>query len=347
MSEKSTNYIKGRGAQFNPNNPFNKWMQDEHLVLSGETKYIPTHAKTLVNKVESPDIPMPYSMNPYQGCEHGCVYCYARNTHPYWGYSAGLDFEQKILVKHEAPGLLRKFLNNKNYQCQPIMLSGNTDCYQPAEREFKLTRQLIELCLDYKQPISIITKNALVARDIDLLEALAAQGLAQVLISITTLDEGIRSLLEPRTSTISKRLQTVSLLAEHNIPVCVMMAPVIPGLTHHEIIPMVKMCKERGAHDFYYTVLRLNGDVELIFNDWIKKTFPDRADKILNQTAACHGGSVQDKRFGTRMKGEGVLALNIKNQAKLAKKKYGLPSRAYAGLDCTRFQRPGAQLSLF
>ena len=235
MSDNSTNYIQGRGAQFNPNSPFDHFLKDEHLVFDSDTKHIPTHPKTIVNKVDSPDIPFPYSINPYQGCEHGCVYCYARNTHPYWGYSAGLDFEKNILIKENAPGLLKAFLNKKNYQCAPIMISGNTDCYQPAEKKYQLTRKMLEICLQYKQPISVITKNALILRDLDIIQELSKLQLIQVLLSITTLDEHLRLKLEPRTTTISKRFHTVRNLSEAKVPVYVMMAPIIPGLTDTEI----------------------------------------------------------------------------------------------------------------
>jgi len=315
--------------------------------MDHETRFIATDAKTIVNKVDSPDIPMPYSMNPYQGCEHGCIYCYARNTHPYWGYSAGLDFEQKILVKKEAPALLKKFLNNKNYKPLPILISGNTDCYQPAEQKFLLTRQLLEICADYRQPVSLITKNALILRDIDILQRLSARNLVQVLLSITTMDESLRILLEPRTSTTVKRLKTVEQLNKNYIPASVMMAPVIPGLTDHEIYELAKAAKEHGTRDFYYSILRLNGDVAVLFEDWLGKNFPDRANKILNRTAACHGGQVQDSRFKIRMKGEGNYAEMIKNQIKQAKIKLNLPAKALIPLACDQFKIPSAQLDLF
>lgn len=346
MSDNST-YLHGRGAQFNPNSPFEQLLKDEYLLVNTDTRHIPTHPKTIVNKVESPDIPLPYSINPYQGCEHGCVYCYARNTHPYWGYSAGLDFEKNILIKENVPQLLRAFLDKKNYQVGPIMLSGNTDCYQPAEQKYLLTRKILEICLEYRQPVGIITKNALVLRDMDIIKQMAEEQLIYVLLSITTLDEKLRMKLEPRTSTIRKRLQTVQKLSESDIPVNIMMAPIIPGLTDVEIFNMAKEAKDHGAWDLYYTVMRLNGDVEVIFKDWVEKNYPDRAQKIMNQTGEAHGGQVNDSRFGTRMKGTGTVAEVIKATMKMAKKKYGLPSKKLPVLDCTKFQRPGAQLSLF
>ncbi len=346
MADNST-YHKGRGAQFNPDNRFNTFHHDPDLVLDADTRYVPTSAKTIVNKVDSPDIPMPYSMNPYQGCEHGCIYCYARNTHPYCGYSAGLDFEQKILIKHDAPALLIKFLNNKNYKPQPILISGNTDCYQPAEQKFKLTRRLLEICASYRQPVSLITKNALILRDLDILSDLSKKNLVQVLLSITTLDESLRSLLEPRTSTALKRLKTLDELNKNGIPSCLMMAPVIPGLTDHEIHDMAKAAKDYGAPDIYYSVLRLNGDVAVLFEDWLEKNFPDRAKKIMNRTAECHGGQVQDSRFKLRMKGEGNYAEMIRNQFKQAKLKLKLPVTTLAPLSCDHFKKPSNQLDLF
>ena len=342
-----TTFRKGRGAQFNPSNRFNTFHQDEQLVLESKTRFIPTKAKTIVNKVESPDIPMPFSMNPYQGCEHGCVYCYARNTHPYWGYSAGLDFEQKILVKKDAPALLQKYLGRKNYLPQPILLSGNTDCYQPAEQEFRLTRQILEICLQYRQPVSIITKNSLILRDLDILKPMAGMGLVQVILSITTLDESLRSLLEPRTAASLKRLKTVEELSRNDIPVFVMMAPVIPGLTDQEIYDLAEQVAGHGGWDFFYSLLRLNGDVEPIFKDWLEKTFPDRVEKILNRTADCHGGSVQDSRFRVRMKGEGHFAAMIREQVRLAKSRLGFPKRNAGLLNCNRFKVPKPQLELF
>lgn len=346
MSDNPT-YHKGRGAQFNPDNRFNTLHHDPDLILEEDTRFIATDAKTIVNKVDSPDIPMPYSMNPYQGCEHGCIYCYARNTHPYWGYSAGLDFEQKILIKHSAPELLKKFLKNKNYKPLPILISGNTDCYQPAELKFRLTRQLLEICLQYRQPVSLITKNALIQRDLDLLIPMAQKNLVQVLLSITTLDESLRSLLEPRTSTSTKRLNTLQALNSNGIPACLMMAPVIPGLTDHEIHDMARAARDHGAPDIYYSILRLNGDVAGLFEDWLTKNFPDRANKILKRTAECHGGQVGDSRFKVRMKGEGHFAEMIKNQFKQAKIKFSLPSITIPPLSCDLFKVPSGQLGLF
>lgn len=332
MNSKSV--LKGRGAQFNSHNRFLEFKHElrddflEYCANSDEdpipqkTTYLEVFPKTIVNKVSSTDVGMSYSMNPYQGCEHGCIYCYARNTHEFWGYSAGLDFEKQILVKKDAPVLLEAHLKNKNWQAYPIVLSGNTDCYQPAEKKYRITRACLEVFLKYKHPVAIITKNALVLRDLDLLKALNKDQLVTIHVSITSLSENTRRLLEPRTATAKKRLQTIKTLSEHNIPVNVMLAPIIPAINSHEILAMAKTVSEHGALSIAHTIVRLNGTIGELFTDWIKKTMPDKADRVLNQIAACHGGTLNDSRFGTRMRGEGHIAEQIDNLVRLAKKKY-------------------------
>ncbi len=261
-------------------------------------------------------------MNPYQGCEHGCIYCYARNTHEYWGYSAGLDFERKILYKKNAAILLETKLKSKNWQAQNVMLSGNTDCYQPIEKKIKITRDILKVFLRYKHPVSIITKNALILRDIDILSELATQNLVHVSISITSLKEETRMILEPRTTSIKKRLEIIKILSNNKIPVNVMMAPIIPAINNHEIFDLVKKVSELGACSAAYTIVRLNGAIATIFTDWLRKTMPDRADKILHQIEDCHGGQLNDSRFGIRMRGEGKIAEQVALQFRLAKKMY-------------------------
>ena len=332
MNSKSVH--KGRGAQFNSHNRFLEHKHEvrddflEYCANNGEaatpqkTTYLEVFPKTIVNKVKSPDVGMSYSMNPYQGCEHGCIYCYARNTHEFWGYSAGLDFEKQILVKKDAPALLEAHLKNKNWQAYPIVLSGNTDCYQPAEKKYKITRACLEVFIKYKHPVAIITKNALVLRDLDLLRVLNNDQLITVHVSLTSLTEKTRRLLEPRTATAKKRLQTIKTLTEHNIPVNVMLAPIIPAINSHEILTMAKTVSEHGALSIAHTIVRLNGAIGELFTDWIKKSMPDKADRVLNQIAACHGGTLNDSRFGTRMRGEGHIAEQIDNLVRLAKKKY-------------------------
>lgn len=330
----SNDFIKGRGAQKNTPNTFLQHVYEmredflEFCRLEGEeaesnrTQYIPIFPKTIVNKVDSPDVGMMYSMNPYQGCEHGCIYCYARNTHEYWGYSAGLDFERRILVKKSAPTLLEAKIKHKNWVAQTIVLSGNTDCYQPAEQKFEITRKCLEVFLKYRHPVGIITKNALILRDLDILKELNAHQLVGVNVSVTSLSEKTRRILEPRTVSIQKRLETIRLLSENKIPVNAMLAPMIPGINSHELLPLAKKVSEYGALSFGLTVVRLNGAIGQIFADWIKKTMPDSAEKVLHQIQDCHGGSVNDSRFGIRTKGEGKIAEQIHKMAHLARKRY-------------------------
>ncbi|WP_411766042.1 PA0069 family radical SAM protein [Winogradskyella sp. A3E31] len=332
MSSKSV--IKGRGAQKNVHNRFfelshemrNDFLEfcekEGEIVDKNKTLYLPVFPKTIVNKVTSPDVGMAYSMNMYQGCEHGCIYCYARNSHEYWGYSAGLDFERRILVKKDAPKLLEDFLKKKSWNPQTIVMSGNTDCYQPAEKEFKITRQCLNVFLKYRHPVAIITKNSLILRDLDILKALAEDNLVAVNISITSLSETTRRILEPRTATIKKRLQVVKELSDNGIPVNVMLAPIIPSINSHEILPLAKTVSEHGALSIAHTIVRLNGAIGSIFTDWIHKTLPDRAEKVLHQIEDCHGGTLNESRFGIRMRGEGKIAGQINDLLKLAKLKY-------------------------
>lgn len=346
--------MKGRGAQYNPDNPYEKLVKAKHPDLTFtappeevKTEYLETHPKTLINKVESPDVRMEYSMNPYQGCEHGCVYCYARNTHPYWGFSAGIDFESKILIKREAPAILAKKLGSPKWIAAPIMLSGNTDCYQPAEARFRLTRQILEVVDKYNHPVGIITKSALILRDIDVLSRLAEKKLLTVAISINTLTEETRRLLEPRTASIARRLQVIEELSKAGIYVHAMLAPLIPGLTDHEIMPLMEAVTKAGASNAGYITVRLNGDVGPIFTDWVRKKYKDRADKILNRIMDTHGGKLNDSRFGTRMSGEGKYAEIIEKQFDLAKKRF-LPNAERFEYDLSLFEKTkGSQTSLF
>ncbi|MUP45208.1 PA0069 family radical SAM protein [Gramella sp. BOM4] len=354
-----SDFKKGRGAQLNTANKFHEHsheLRDDFLnycASEGEeaeesrTTIIETFPKTIINKVTSPDVGLEYSLNPYQGCEHGCIYCYARNSHEYWGYSAGLDFEQKILVKRNAVDLLEQKLRSKSWKATPIVLSGNTDCYQPIEKELKITRSLLQCFLKYRHPVGMITKNSLVQRDIDILKELASESLVHVNLSITSLEEKTRRILEPRTATIKKRLETVEKLSTAGIPVSVMMAPIIPSINSHEIMPLVKEVAERGALGVGYTIVRLNGSIGQIFSHWIKKALPDRADKVLHQIQQVHGGSLNDSRFGTRMKGEGEFASQVAQQFKIAKKLY-LKDRERPKLNCKLHEEfKDGQMKLF
>jgi len=330
------NFIKGRGAQEKIHNRFsehhhefrddflNYLKREDETINNTSTTFIETFPKTIVNKVTSPDVGMMYSLNPYQGCEHGCVYCYARNSHEYWGYDAGLDFESKILVKKNAASLLEKKIKKKTWMACPISLSGNTDCYQPIEKKLKITRDLLKIFLKYRHPVGIITKNALIQRDIDILSDLAKDNLVSVFLSITSLNEDTRRILEPRTSSIKKRLETLEKLNSLGIPTQVMMAPIIPSINSHEILPLSKEVSQRGAKIMGYTVVRLNGAIGKIFTKWLEKTFPDRKDKILHQIMECHHGNLHDTTFGRRMKGSGKIAEQIHQMFKIARQKYAL-----------------------
>lgn len=320
---------------------------DERAEQASQTVFFIEHPKKVINKVESPDIGPTYSLNPYQGCEHGCIYCYARNSHEYWGFSAGIDFEQKIIVKENAAEVLEKEFDKKNYHPAPIMLSGNTDCYQPGERKFGITRKILEICLRYRNPIGIITKNSLIIRDIDILKELSQHRLVHVNFSITSLDEALRLKLEPRTASAAKRLNAVRKLSESGIPVRVMAAPIIPGLNNSEIPEILKRASENGALGAAYTLVRLNGAIGEIFSDWAKAKLPDKADKILNQIKSCHSGQLNDSRFETRMRGEGKIAESIAQLFKLSQKKY-FANKQMPPFDTKAFKRPDkGQLSLF
>jgi DNA repair photolyase len=348
--------FKGRGAQINSANPYlrHSYVEehieglDEPLLSDEKTQIFFEHPKKIVNKVDSPDLVMQYSLNPYQGCEHGCVYCYARNTHQYWGYSAGLDFERKIIVKPEAPVLLEKQFMNKNWKPAVIMVSGNTDCYQPLERKFKITRKLLEVFLKYKNPVGMITKNSLILRDLDLLSELAAHRLVHVMVSITSLREELRLKMEPRTATAKNRFKIIEGLSKAGVPAGIMTAPIIPGLNSDEIPALIKQAADNGAVSAGYTIVRLNGSIQEIFYDWLYKNFPDAADKVWHQIMESHGGKVSDSRFGTRMKGEGKIAGSIKQLFKISVKKY-LEGRTSYEYNLDSFKRPSAdgQLELF
>jgi len=331
------NNIRGRGALINTHNKFNKnsfeifWddakYDEEILHENNQTQYTEVHPKTIINKVDSPDVPGDWSMNPYQGCEHGCVYCYARITHEYWGYSAGKDFEQQIMVKTNAAELLDKKLSSRTWKASPIMLSGNTDCYQPAERKYKITRALLEVCLKHNHPVGIITKNALILRDLDILVQLAKKDLVHVHISITTLNEELRRSMEPRTSSAKNRLKVVETLSKNGIPTNVMMAPIIPGLNSDEIFDMTEAVSKTGAESLSHTVVRLNGAIALLFEDWIQKTFPLKATRVLNLIAQAQGGKLGNSTFGERMKGKGAMAESINQQVRLARQKFKLQNK--------------------
>lgn len=347
-------YYKGKGAQINVANRFQNQridvtdtdgLDEELLESAPNTQVFIESPKKVVSYNESPDVPFNASINPYQGCEHGCVYCYARNSHEYWGFSAGLDFESKIVVKPNVHEVLSNTFLKPNYKAQPIMLSGNTDCYQPLEKQYQLTRKILEVCLRFRHPVGIITKNALVSRDVDLLEEMARHQLVSVLFSINTLNESLRRVLEPRTASGVKKLKSMELLAAHHVPVGVMNAPVIPSLNHHEIPEILKSAASAGASFASYTVVRFNGQIGQIFRNWLEKNFPDRAEKVWNQVSELHGGSVNDSEYGRRNRGEGNYAEMIRQLFKVNLKKYygenQFPTLSVAGF------RKGGHYQLF
>lgn len=346
--------LKGKGAQLNVPNKFLKHelsidsldgLDEEYLQEQPKTQIFYESPKKVISTNKSPDIPFTYSINPYQGCEHGCVYCYARTTHEYWGFSSGLDFESKIIVKKEAPILLEKELLKSSYKPKTIMLSGNTDCYQPLEKKYKLTQQLLHTLNKYQNPTGIITKNALITRDVDVLRELAESDLVSVIFSITSLDEGLRRVLEPRTASALKKLKAIELLRNNSIPVGIMNAPIIPGLNHHETPKILESAANAGAQFASYSVVRLNGQIGTIFKDWLVKVFPDRAEKVWNQIQELHGGKVNDNEFGRRIKGDGKIAEVIRNLFGVAKRKY-FKENAIPELTTSHFRRNG-NYSLF
>ncbi|GAB5539479.1 MAG: PA0069 family radical SAM protein [Salibacteraceae bacterium] len=349
---------KGQGAQINPKNQFDKHDVEpetdylNYLAAEGEeessrTEIIETFPKTIVNKVPSPDVPLDWSINPYQGCEHGCAYCYARPTHEFWGYSAGVDFERKILVKKNAAKLLEQKLRSKAWKVAPIMLSGNTDCYQPMEQKLNLTRECLEVFAKLKHPVGIITKNALIQRDLDVLTQLNQDNLVHLVISVTTLDEELRRAMEPRTASVARRIQTIEKLTKAGIPVSVNMAPIIPGLNSHEIFNLLKAVKQAGARDANYTMVRLNGPVAVVFKNWIESSYPNKSQKVLNQIAEMHDGQLGDSTFGRRMCGSGTMADQINRTFKIARKRV-FGEVAKLQLNTTAFQAHHTiQLGLF
>ncbi len=342
-------YFKGKGAQINTSNRFEKHhiayehiegLDEPHLEDKPRTEVFYETPKKIISKNDSPDLPFDHSVNPYQGCEHGCIYCYARNSHEYWGLSAGLDFESKIIVKKDAPQLLEEAFLKKSWKPSKLMLSGNTDCYQPLEQRFELTRAILKVCLRYRNPIGIITKNALITRDIDVLKELASHRLVHVYLSITTLDEKLRQLMEPRTASAVKKLRAIRQLTNEGIPVGIMNAPIIPGLNHHEIPKVLEAAAHAGARSAGYTVVRLNGQIADLTRDWLFKNFPDRAQKVWNQVCELHGGHVNDSEFGRRQSGEGSHADIIKQLFKKSQKKY-FDGRSMPPVNMNAFRRGG------
>ncbi len=319
-----------RGATINPANRFEAITLERDLDWNPEedpdprTQFYQDHSRSIINYNESPDIGFNASLNVYRGCEHGCIYCYARPNHEYLGFSAGLDFETKIMVKLNAPELLRRELSAPRWKPQVIAMSGVTDPFQPAERRFKLTRRCLEVLAEFRNPVGIVTKNHLVTRDIDFLGELARHNAAVVFVSLTTLDTELRKVMEPRTSPPASRLSAITALRDAGIPVGVMLAPIIPGLTDHEIPKLVEAAVDAGAQYAGKVTVRLPYGVASLFEQWLTDHFPDRKEKVLSRIRALRGGQLNDPRFGSRMRGEGIFAEQIEKMFEVACRKAGI-----------------------
>jgi DNA repair photolyase len=340
--------VRGRGAPANPGPRFEQLafepdpaeLTEEDVQALQRTRFLRDASRSVISRNSSPDIPFDASLNPYRGCEHGCSYCYARPTHEYLGLSAGLDFERVILVKEDAPQLLERELRSPKWKPQTLMLSGVTDPYQPVERHLRITRGCLELLRAYRNPVSIITKNHLVTRDVDVLAELAALGAARVHLSITTLDEELRRLLEPRTATAARRLEALRVLAEAGVPVGVAIAPVIPGLNDHEIPRIIEAAAAAGASSAFMIPLRLPGAVEELFSDWLAAHYPDRKDKVLGRVRQIRGGQLNESAFGTRMRGQGEYAAQLRALFQVTARRHGLATRVPL-LSSRHFRVPG------
>ena len=342
----------GRGAPGNPTGRFERLAMvsepiDDHDERPPRTtELLRDTSKTILTTNDSPDVPMDVSVNPYRGCEHGCIYCYARPYHEYLGLSAGVDFESRIFVKENAAALLRKALMAKSWTPQVIGFSGVTDCYQPIERRLKLTRACLEVLVEFRNPVAVITKSHTVTRDIDLLRELAAHGAAQVMLSVTTLDDHLAGVMEPRASRPARRLEAIRALSAAGIPVGVMVAPIIPGLTDHEVPAILKAAAEAGAVTAGRTVVRLPHGVKELFADWLQAHMPDRKDKVLNRLRAMHHGRLNESAFGSRMTGDGPFAESIHQMFDLHRRRLGLTQRIE--ISTAAFRRPpGPQPGLF
>jgi DNA repair photolyase len=341
--------IQGRGTPLNPLNRFETLALEPVLDDADDapppavpTVYLRDTSRSIIAHNDSPDVGFDVSINPYRGCEHGCIYCFARPTHEYLSYSAGLDFETRILVKLDAPELLRAELMRKSWQPQTLAISGVTDCYQPAERQLKLTRRCLEVLREFRHPVVMITKSHLITRDIDLLADIACYNGARVHISITTLDNRLASLMEPRAAAPQRRLDAIAQLSAAGVPVGVLVAPVIPGLTDHELPTILKSAAAAGAVSAGFVPLRLPGAVGPLFVAWLKQHFPDRTAKILSKIRAMRGGRLNDPNFKSRMRGEGHLVEQIREMFHLATRKYGL-DQPLPELSVEHFRRPGEQ----
>jgi DNA repair photolyase len=341
--------IVGRGAAGNPKNRFERIeVEPDFEGLDPETVYLKDHSRSIIARNDSPDIGFDASINPYRGCSHGCAYCYARPTHEYLGLSAGLDFESKILVKEHAPELLRNELSSPRWQPTVLSMSGVTDPYQPVEKRLRITRRCLGVLAEFRNPVAIVTKNHLVTRDIDLLSELARYDAAVVAVSLTTLDDDLRRVMEPRTSSPTRRLAAIEALAGAGIPAGVMTAPVIPGLNDHELPALLSAAARAGATFAAYVPVRLPHAVRPLFEDWLERHFPERKEKVLNRIRSMRGGELNDPRFGSRMRGEGLFAEHIAQLFSISCRRAGIERGRFPKLSAVAFRRTGqAQPELF
>ncbi|HEX5071520.1 MAG TPA: PA0069 family radical SAM protein [Vicinamibacterales bacterium] len=345
---------QGRGAPSNPSGRFERLAllsepvdefdpDDERPALA--TEIFRDTSRSILSTNESPDVGLDVYVNPYRGCEHGCIYCYARPYHEYLGLSAGLDFESKIFVKEDAPALLRDALMARSWKPRPIGFSGVTDCYQPIERRLKITRGCLEVMAEFRNPVAIITKSSLITRDIDVLQSLAAHNAVQVVLSVTTLNDKLARAMEPRAASPGRRLQAIRELAAAGIPVSVNVAPIIPGLTDHEIPAILKAAAEAGATGAGRIVVRLPHGLKDLFDQWLETHAPERRNKVLGRVRDVRGGKLNDPSFGSRMSGEGPFAESIHQMFELHRNRLGLTRRGELSVDS--FRRPTAQQALF
>ncbi len=353
MAKQYDRPLHGRGTSGLPDNRYaahtREWVDDGWGSRDApppplRTELTIDRSRTVISYNDSPDVPFDRSINPYRGCEHGCVYCFARPTHAYLGLSPGLDFESRLFYKPDAAQQLRAELGRPGYRCAPIAVGVNTDAYQPAERQLRLTRQILEVLDEHHHPCSIITKSALIERDLDLLTALAQRGLAHVAVSITTLDRELARRLEPRAAAPQRRLETVRRLRDAGIPVTVLIAPLVPMLTDEELETIMAAAREAGAHDVGFVLLRLPLELNELFEQWLQQHAPLRAARVMNRLRECRGGKANDSRFGKRMRGEGEYAQLLGRRFRLAYERLGFTD--VAPLDCNAFRVPGQATQL-
>ena len=345
---------RGRGTASNPHNRFapttsvpvdNDWYDE--VPKPQVTEIRTERAKTVISRNQSPDLPFDRSINPYRGCEHGCIYCYARPSHAYWDLSPGLDFETKLIAKTNAAEVLEEELSRKGYVCAPINLGANTDPYQPIERQQRLTRQILEALLRFRHPVTIVTKGSLILRDLDLLAELARQNLVAVMISLTTLDDELKRILEPRAAAPSARLRAIRVMREQGIPVGVLCSPMIPMINDRELEALLEAAHDAGAQSASYMMLRLPREVGPLFEEWLAAHYPQRANHVMSLIRQLRGGEIYDSRFGHRFRGEGPFADLLAKRFEVAMRRLGLGRRGSFNLDCTAFAPPRSQMSLF